>query len=82
MSNGTYVCPERVERDGYLVAFEGEVMTMNEAVKRGLVADEPEGPKGKKLKADWIAEAEAMGIEVPKDATIDAIKGLIEAAGE
>lgn len=42
MSEGTYICPERVERDGYLVAFEGEVMSMDEAVKRGLVTHEPE----------------------------------------
>lgn len=37
MVSGTYVSPERVERDGYLVAFEGERMTMDEAVSRGLV---------------------------------------------
>lgn len=42
MSEGTYICPERVERDGYLVAFEGEVMSMDEAVKRGLVSHEPQ----------------------------------------
>lgn len=41
MGAGTYTCPRRVERDGYLVAFEGEVMTMDEAVKRGLVSQEP-----------------------------------------
>ena len=45
MANGTFTCPRRVERGGYLVAFEGEVMTMDEAVKRGLVSDEPEEPK-------------------------------------
>ena len=33
---GTYICPERVVRDGRLVAFEGERMTMEEAVKRGV----------------------------------------------
>lgn len=83
MANGTYICPERVERDGYLVAFEGEVMTMDEAVKRALVSDEPEEPKGKKkLKDEWAAEAEALGIEVPKKATVEEIKALIEAAGE
>lgn len=42
--NGMFVCPKRVERNGYLVAFEGEVMTMDEAANRGLVqnAAEPE----------------------------------------
>ena len=41
MAEGTYICPERVERDGYLVAFEGERMSMDEAVERGLVPREP-----------------------------------------
>lgn len=83
MANGTYTCPERVERGGYLVAFEGEVMTMDEAVKRGLVCDKPENPKGgEKRKADWVKEAEALGIEVPKKATVEQIKALIEDAGE
>ena len=48
MAEGTYICPERVERDGWLVAFEGEEMTMDEAVKRGLVTPEPERPKQRK----------------------------------
>lgn len=34
---GTYTCPARVERDGVLVAFEGEVMTAQEASERGLL---------------------------------------------
>lgn len=42
---GTYTSPKRVERDGRLVAFEGEVMTMDEAVTRGLVTPEEEKPK-------------------------------------
>lgn len=45
MAEGTYICPERVERDGWLVAFAGEEMTMDEAVKRGLVKAEPAGRK-------------------------------------
>ena len=40
--NGTYTCTERVVRDGVLVAFAGEVMTMAEAARRGLLAPEPE----------------------------------------
>ncbi len=43
---GTYTSKERVERDGRLVAFEGEVMTMDEAVARGLV--KPEKPAAKR----------------------------------
>lgn len=50
---GTYTSKKRVERDGYLVAFEGERMTMDEAVRRGLVkpkaAKEPERKSEKEL---------------------------------
>ena len=42
MAEGMYASPKRVERDGYLVAFEGEVMGMEEAARRGLLPeDEP-----------------------------------------
>lgn len=34
-----YVCDKRVIRDGHLVAFEGEVMTEDEARRRGLVEE-------------------------------------------
>lgn len=54
---GTYTSPERVERDGRLVAFEGEVMTMDEAVSRGLVKDE-KPKRGRKPKADGTEKAE------------------------
>ena len=37
MADGIYTSPERVERDGFLVAYEGERMTMDEAEKRGLL---------------------------------------------
>ncbi|MBQ9041581.1 MAG: hypothetical protein IJ111_02070 [Eggerthellaceae bacterium] len=42
--NGMYTCPERIERDGFLIAFEGQVMSMDEAVTLGLIdlAVEPE----------------------------------------
>lgn len=38
--DGIYICPERVERDGVLVAFKGERMTYDEAKIRGVL---PEG---------------------------------------
>ena len=47
---GIYVSPERVERDGRLVAFAGEAMTEDEARARGLIADEPK-PEPKKQAA-------------------------------
>lgn len=86
MAEGTYTCTERVERDGYLVAFEGEVMSMDEAARRGLIPDEPEKAAKptvpEKRRADWIAEAEALGIEVPKRATVAQIRALVEDASE
>lgn len=44
---GLFTCPKRVERDGYLVAFEGEIMSEDDARKRGLLAGDakPETPK-------------------------------------
>lgn len=39
--SGTYTCTERVVRGGVLVAFAGEVMTMAEAERRGLLAPAP-----------------------------------------
>lgn len=37
MAYGLYTAPERVERDGRLVCFAGEVMTKEEAARRGLL---------------------------------------------
>lgn len=37
--SGIYTCPERVERDGRLVAFEGERMTYDEAKLRGILPE-------------------------------------------
>lgn len=68
-----FVSKERVERDGFLVAYEGEVMSMEDAEERGLL----EAPK-KGTKAALIAEAEAKGIEVPESATKAEIEALLE----
>lgn len=38
---GAYVSPERVVRNGRLVAYKGEVMTESEAERRGLGAAKP-----------------------------------------
>lgn len=54
---GNYTSPERVERDGRLIAFEGEEMTMDEAVERGLVtADKPKAKRTAKPKAKEAEE--------------------------
>lgn len=43
---GMYVSPECVERGGWLIAYAGEQMMMEEAARRGLIQKEaPEQPK-------------------------------------
>lgn len=76
MDAGTYTCEKRVERDGVLIAFAGEVMTIEEAEQRGLIGDDA-GKPARKSKADLVQEAEELGIELPKKATVDVIRGLI-----
>lgn len=62
---GTYTSPERIERAGRLVAFAGEVMTMDEAAARGLVkpGKQAEGkePRKRAAKADEKPAGEAEG---------------------
>lgn len=67
----TYTSPKRVVRDGHLVAFEGEVMSADEAVK----APEAEDLTVKEIKAKLDAE----GIEYPKSAKKDELLALLEA---
>lgn len=50
-----YVCEKRVIRDGYLVAFEGEAMTEDEAHRRGLV-EEPKPKRPARKRASKKAE--------------------------
>lgn len=81
-----FVCKERVIRNGRLVAFEGEVMTDEEAAARGLAA-EPEEPQLEELTVAQLREiAEQEGVEVPakakKQEIIDAINGEPEEAPE
>jgi enoyl-CoA hydratase/carnithine racemase len=81
---GVYTAEERVVRDGMLIAFAGEVMTNEEATERGLlvaVEEEPE-PKAKTPKDELIERAEALGIDLPKKATVVEIEKLIAAAAE
>lgn len=54
-----YTSENRVIRDGYLIAFEGEVMSDEEAAKRGLTASEPEDkPKAKSTRRKPKPKAE------------------------
>lgn len=58
MADGIWTCPERIERDGVLVAFEGERMTMAEAERRGLLekAEPAKKPAAKKAPAKKTAK--------------------------
>lgn len=60
MAEGMFTSTKRVERDGRLVAFEGEVMTKDEAISRGLVKEaKPKAPaKGKTTEKEPEKEAE------------------------
>lgn len=56
-----YTSKERVIRDGYLIAFEGEVMSDEEAAKRGLLDPEPEQkPKAKSTRRKAKPKAEPV----------------------
>lgn len=46
-----FTSKKRVIRNGYLVAFEGEVMSDEEAAKRGLLEEEKPKPKATRRKA-------------------------------
>lgn len=83
--SGMYTSPERVVRDGYVIAFEGEVMSEEDARRRGLIKDEtaPEAPEDKtpdlsKLKKpELLALCEERGITVPNKATVDQLIELL-----
>ncbi|MEE0635636.1 hypothetical protein [Adlercreutzia sp.] len=63
-----YTSKERVIRDGYLIAFEGEVMSDEEAAKRGLLDPEPEQkPKAKNTRRKAKPKAEPVEDEEDYD---------------
>lgn len=60
-----FTSTERVERDGRLIAFEGETMTDEEAAARGLAP----------------APSKEQEATEPKDMTVKQLKALLEADG-
>lgn len=63
-----YTSKERVIRDGYLIAFEGEVMSDEDAAKRGLLDPEPEQkPKAKSTRRKAKPKAEPVEDEEDYD---------------
>ena len=76
----TYTSPKRVVRDGHLVAFEGEVMSTDEAVRRGLAIEAVKAPEAEDLTMKEIkAKLDAEGIEYPKAAKKEELLALLEA---
>lgn len=75
MGYGIFTAKERVVRDGQLVCFAGEKMTMGEAERRGLVSPRAASPAGDrkaelgKMTADELRKlASEVGAECPKGA--------------
>ena len=78
----TYPSPQRVVRDGHLVAFEGEVMSTDEAVRRGLAVEAVKAPEpqAEDLTVKEIkVKLDAEGIEYPKAAKKEELLALLEA---
>lgn len=78
-----FTAEERITIDGRLAAFAGETMSDEEAEARGITAHIAERGKGdgapkKTAKQALVDEARELGIEIPKNATADKIKELIE----
>lgn len=74
-----YICKKRVVKNGKLAAFEGQMLTEEEAISLGLVdnAKEQGGAKKKPTKAELVEQALALGIKAPSNATVAAIEQLI-----
>ncbi len=62
-----YTSKERVIRDGYLIAFEGEVMSDEEAAARGLLVSEEDKPKRKTNRRKPKPKAEPAEDEAEED---------------
>lgn len=75
---GTYTSPSRVERDGVLVAFEGEVMTAQEAAERGLL---PRGDDTASVVADAPAETGAEPGTPAKPPTNAELRAILDERG-
>lgn len=78
----TYTSPKRVVRDGHLVAFEDEVMSTDEAVRRGLAIEAVKAPEpqAEDLTVKEIkTKLDAEGIEYPKAAKKEELLALLEA---
>lgn len=71
-----YVSPKRVVRKGYLVAFEGEPMTDEEAASRGLLQVHDVTPDMTVQEIKQVLDG--LGIEYPKNARKADLMALLE----
>lgn len=74
-----YTSKERVVRDGHLVAFEGEVMSDEEAAARGLDAAPEKDSSGGMTVKQLKAALDEAGVEYPKDAKKQELQELLDA---
>lgn len=76
---GTYTSLSRVERDGVLVAFEGEVMTAQEAAERGLL---PHGDDTASSVAGAAPDETGVEVGTPaKPPTNDELRAMLDERG-
>lgn len=61
-----FVSKERVVRDGYLIAFEGEEMTEEEAIARGLIKSDGK-PKATRTASKAKGKAKTVKTEKPAE---------------
>ena len=59
---------KRTERDGILIAYEGECMSEQEAVRRGLLTEQPAKAPAKKKAATRKAPAKKAAAKKAKEA--------------
>lgn len=82
MSSKMHVCKKRVIVDGKLAAFEGQLVTEEEAVALGLVKADGEKAKKGPTVAELKQQAESLGINVPAKVSAAALKKLVVEALE
>lgn len=81
-----YTSPDRVIRDGHLIAFAGETMSQEEAARRGLLdravdACADEAPKQDEMTNAQIKEVlDDLGVEYPKRAKKATLLDILAAA--
>lgn len=77
MSSRMHVCKKRVIKDGKLAAFEGQLVTEEEAVALGLVKAGGAKPEKGSTTAELKERAKSLGITVPVKVSAARLEKLI-----